>query len=343
MRFSCVTLRRRELADVRGRDRRAEKCAFDSCDASAAIASAVRRPDAAQAASRKLVTRGRDFRRAVRRKQSCSSPDLLAAPVITSAAMPRSPLESADARKPGTNSEYSRRAAGMTVAISMVTHWRPLPGIRGDRALHSVLCDGDRRILRETAEYEIEICNANQTEPPSVGRSPRWCSAACWSRSQRWTRASATRSADVLSGADGLTPFGDRITDVGSVDRDRDPASEHRERAADDLRGGRRGAVPVHGEDVDKSQAPSSKSQPLPTAKSQIGPNGKSQRDDRRTQVGIRGVGSWRFGSSSWKLGFGSGWSLGFGSWDLTYGTRYSQSNQTSGKPTSSGTSSASW
>ena len=55
-----------------------------------------------------------------------------------------------------------------------------------------------------------------------------------------------------------------------------------------------------------KSQDPSSKSQPLPTAKSQRGRNKLSER-------------GWELGvGSSLGLGFGSGWDLELGIWDLT-------------------------
>src|SRR5687768_5382335 len=69
---------------------------------------------------------------------------------------------------------------------------------------------------------------------------------------------------------------------------------------------GRHTAAEVRIPTSDKSQAPSSKSQPLPTAKSQRG----SQRVDR---AGL-GVGGWKL-----SLGFGTWEWLGFGIWSLGF------------------------
>ena len=150
---------------------------------------------------------------------------------------------------------------------------------------------------------QVEIRNRDlqcKSNSRCVRRSCRLSSSAacCW----RWRSVDARvreRVGDVVSGGDGLTPVGRPDRRPRRSAGDGGPASEHRERAAAHLRGRRRGAVRVHGQDVGSGQGPNDQepmTKALPTPKHPI--------NLQPLGVGL-GVGSWEC-LGSWELVIGN-------------------------------------
>ena len=158
-------------------------------------------------------------------------------------------------------------------------------------------CEVGRGTLRASAEYEIEICNANQTLAASGGLSSLIFGGVLLALASVDARV-RERVGDVVAGSDGMTPGATASATSADALTTADPASEHRERAAAHLRGRRRGAVRVHGQDVDATRSQDSGANP-----------GHSQLPSSNQSSGLVGV-----GVGSWELAVP--WSVGR-SWDL--------------------------